>query len=171
MKYSTKYDETKMARAMGVSLPISTKKSVELCSFIRGKDLGKVIRLVQGVIDQKIAVPFRKYAKGGTGHRPGSVGPGRYPINVCKDVMELLLQVKANAKNKGLDPNNLTVISVLANKGAMAWHYGRQRRRRMKRTHIEIVVAESEKKANPKNAENIAKEQSQPKTTAKSETK
>lgn len=143
MKYSTPYDEKKMARAMGVSLPISTKKSVELCSFIRGKDLDKAKRLVQGVIDEEIAVPFRKYNHGGTGHKPGHVGPGKYPKKVCEDVLDLLNQVRANAKNKGLDPANLTVTSILANKGAMAWHYGRQRRRRMKRTHIEIVVSES----------------------------
>ncbi len=142
MKYSTPYEEKKMARAMGVSLPISAKKSVELCSFIRGKGLNKAMRLVQGVIDEKIAVPFRKYAKGGTGHKPG-IGPGRYPVKVCEDVLKLLKQVQANARNKGLDSANLVISNILANKAGMAWHYGRQRRRRMKRTHIEVVVCEA----------------------------
>jgi len=151
MKYSTAFDEKKMARAMGVSLPVSAKKSVELCAFLRGKELVKAMMLIQGVLDMKIAVPFRKYAHGGTGHKPGHVGPGRYPINVCNEVMDLLKQAQANAKNKGLDPNNLVIKNILANKASMAWHYGRQRRRRMKRTHIEVVVAESatKKKAAP----------------------
>ena len=78
MKYATAYDEKTMAKAMGVALHISTKKTVELCTFIRGKELSKAVRLLEGVIKEDIAIPFRKYAKGGTGHKPG-IGPGRYP--------------------------------------------------------------------------------------------
>lgn len=145
MKYATAYDGKVMARALGVSLPISTKKTVELCSFIRGRELSKVVRLLEGVLDEKVAIPFRKYAKGGTGHKPG-IGPGRYPKNACVEVIKLLRQAEANAKNKGLDASRLAVSNILAKKAAQSWHYGRQRRRRMKSTHVEVVVSEMEHK-------------------------
>lgn len=145
MKYATAYDEKKMARAHGIALPISMKKAVELCSFIRGKGLQKAISLLEGVLEERVAIPFRRYAKGGTGHKPG-IGPGRYPKKACIEVIKLLKQTQANAKNKGMDATNLVVSSILAKKGAQSWHFGRQRRRRMKRTHVEVTVMEAEKK-------------------------
>ncbi|HLD97004.1 MAG TPA: 50S ribosomal protein L22 [Candidatus Nanoarchaeia archaeon] len=143
MKYATAYDEKKMARAMGIALPISMKKTVEVCKFVKGRRVADAIRLLRMVDDEKIAIPFGTYAKGGTGHKPG-IGPGRYPKKVCVEVVKLLNQVSFNAKNKGLDSTKLVVSSMVAKKGANAWHFGRQRRRRMKRTHVEVVVTESE---------------------------
>nr|AJS12468.1 50S ribosomal protein L22P [uncultured archaeon] len=144
MKYATAYEEKSMARAMGVALPISTKKTVEVCNFIRGRDISKAVRLLEGVVSGKVAVPFRRYAKGGTGHRPG-IGPGRYPISVCSEILKLLHQAQANAKVRGLDSASLVIKAVVAKKGAHSWHYGRQRRRQMKRTHVEVVVMEATK--------------------------
>ena len=142
MKYATAYDEKKMARAMGIALPISMKKTVEVCKFVRGRKVADAIRLLGMVEDEKIAVPFGTYAKGGSGHKLG-IGPGRYPKKACIQVIKLLNQVSSNAKNKGLDSKKLVVSGMVAKKGANAWHFGRQRRRRMKRTHVEVVVAES----------------------------
>ncbi|MBI2145214.1 50S ribosomal protein L22 [Candidatus Woesearchaeota archaeon] len=166
MKYATAFDGKTMARAMGVALPISTKKAVELCSFIRGKELSKAVRLLEAVVEERIAIPFRKYAKGGTGHKPG-IGPGRYPKNACIEVIKLLRQAEANAKVKGLDGTRLVVSSILAQKAALSWHYGRQRRRRMKRTHVEIVVSEVEGALKPK-SEAKAKPQAAAAATGKS---
>ncbi|MBI2550679.1 hypothetical protein HYV83_05910, partial [Candidatus Woesearchaeota archaeon] len=107
------------------------------------RELSKAIRMLEGVIAEQVAVPFHKYAKGGTGHRPGGIGPGRYPKNVCTEVIKLLRQVEANARNKGISATGLVVSSILAKKAAKAWHFGRQRRRQMKRTHVEVVVSEA----------------------------
>ena len=151
MKYATAYDEKRMARALGIALPISMKKTVELCDFIRGKELPKALSLLEGVLDERVAIPFRRYAKGGTGHKPG-IGPGRYPKKACLEVIKLLKQAEANARNKGLDATALVVNSILAKKGAQAWHFGRQRRRRMKRTHVEVVVTEAKTKTTVRQA-------------------
>jgi len=35
---------------------------------------------------------------------------------------------------------------INAHKGETAWHFGRKRRRRMKRTNLEIIVEEKESK-------------------------
>ena len=143
MKYATAYDEKAMARAAGIALPISMKKTVEVCSFVRGKDVAKAIRLLDMVQDEQVAIPFRKYNHGGTGHKPGSVGPGKYPKNVCTQVVKLLKQAQANAKVKGLDTGKLVIAAIVAKKAAKSWHYSRQRGRQMKRTHIELVVKEA----------------------------
>ncbi len=168
MKYATAYDEKKMARAMGVALPISTKKSVELCSFIRGRDVSKAVRLLDGVVAGKVAVPFRRYGKGGTGHKPG-IGPGRYPKKACLEFIKLLKQAKANAKVKGLDTARLVISAAVAKKGAQSWHFGRQRRIRMKRTHVEVVVAEMAKEEPKKPAKKAAVAESEAVQNAASE--
>lgn len=139
MKYATPYDGKSMARSTGIALKISTKKTVELCNFVRGRRLSDAVRLLNDVVAERTAIPFRRYAKGGTGHKPG-IGPGRYPKNACIEVVKLLKQAEANARNKGLDSASLVVKNILANKGQMAWHFGRQRRRRLKSTHVEVVV-------------------------------
>src|SRR3989338_8439858 len=100
MKYATPYDGKSMARSAGIALKISTKKTVELCNFVRGRRLSDAVRLLNDVVAERTAIPFRRYAKGGTGHKPG-IGPGRYPKNACIEVIKLLKQAEANARNKG----------------------------------------------------------------------
>lgn len=144
MKYATAYDGKSMARAVGIALPVSMKKAVEVCSFIRGRELSKAIRLLESVQNGKIAVPFRRYGKGGTGHKPGKVGPGKYPMNVCFEVVKLLKQAAANARNKGLDAQKLVLHSIVAKQGPASWHFGRHLGRRRKLAHVEVVVSELE---------------------------
>ena len=167
MRYATVYDGKTMARAMGVGLPISTKKTVEIASFVRGRPLAKVVALLEGVADEKVAIPFRKYAKGGTGHKPG-IGPGRYPKKACVEVIKLLKHAEANAKGKGLDVTKLVVSAIVAKKGAQSWHFGRQRRIRMKVTHLEVVVSEMAKEVPSKKA---SKAKAAPSQAAKEEKK
>ena len=62
------------------------------------------------------------------------------------EVIKLLRQAQANAKNKGLDSTNLVINNILAKKAAQSWHSGRQRRRRMKRTHVEVTLTEAKTK-------------------------
>jgi large subunit ribosomal protein L22 len=129
------------AKAVGVGLPISTKTSVEVCSFIRRKNLDKVKNLLKQVIDKKIAVPFKKFNRD-VGHKKGKIAAGRYPEKTCIEVLKLLESVEANAQFKGLNTSNLIIKSIIANAANRPWHYGRQRRRKMKRTNIEIIVEE-----------------------------
>jgi large subunit ribosomal protein L22 len=145
MKYASEIEEKTMAKALGIALPISRKKTVELCKFIKGRQLTKAIMLLEKVREEKVAIPFTRFGKGGTGHKPG-IGPGRYPKKACFEVIKLLKQVEANARFKGLDTTSLVIKNALARQGAQSFHYGRKRRRKMKRTHVEVVVAETVKK-------------------------
>ena len=74
-----------------------------------------------------------------------NAGPGRYPVKVSKHIIGFLNQVTANAQFKGLNTAHLIIAQIIVNKAGNQWHYGRQRRRQMKRTHIEIVVQEAKK--------------------------
>lgn len=136
-------DSEKRARAAGLSLPISTKHSVEVCSFIRNKKLDLAIKQLKEVVDGKRAIPYKRYTRD-LGHKKG-MASGRYPKNTCKEIIKLLESVKANAEDKGLG-ENLVIKHISANSASRPWHYGRKRRRKTKRTHIKVILEEVEEK-------------------------
>lgn len=158
------------ATAVGRTLPISTKQSIEICSFIRNKSLQKAKALLNEVAAKKTAVPFKRFKA--VGHRKGKLAAGRYPIKASKEILKLLESVEANAQFKGLSTANLVINHICAHKASRPWHYGRQRRRKMKRTNIEIIVKEQaikkeEVKAKPKKEEKAKKKGPGPKKEEK----
>ncbi len=138
-----KDEKAHFATITALNIPISTKFSVEIGNFIRNKELKKAKQMLKGVIDQKIAVPFKIYNRD-LGHKPG-MASGRYPIKASETILKLLDSLEANAEYKGLDINNLVVSEFVANQGSKMWHYGRKRRRQMKRSHLIIKVEEMQK--------------------------
>jgi len=144
-KYAFKdYNAETMARCVIQSASVSTKHCIEICSHIRGRNAEKARTILSGVIDMKQAIPYRRFNKG-VGHRKGRMGPGRYPVKACTEVLKAIESCEANAQSKGLN-TDLKIIHICANMASRPWHYGRARRRKMKRTHIEIVLKESEPK-------------------------
>lgn len=130
----------------GLNLPISWKDSVEVCRFLRKKNLQKAKQMLQQVLDKKIAIPIKRYGLGDRGHRPGKIGPGFYPQKTTKHILNLLNTLEANAQDKGLNVSNLMLTELIPNKASTPWHYGRQRRRKMKRSHIKIIAEEVKSK-------------------------
>ncbi|MCK5107542.1 MAG: 50S ribosomal protein L22 [Nanoarchaeota archaeon] len=155
------------AKAYGSGLPISTKQSIEICSYIRGKNLDKAIKMLQRVLEMKDAVPYTRF-NNDIGHKPG-IGPGRYPQKSTKDILGLLESVKANALAKGLNTDNLEIVKLIANKASRPWRYGRHRRRKAKRSHVEVVVEEIERKPSKKKTTKPAEKQPEKKVEAKVE--
>lgn len=133
-----------MARAVGMALPISFKQSVEICNFIKNKNIIDAKKILHNVAELKIAVPFKRYLYD-LGHKK-KIGPARYPEKASKQFIKLIEAVEANAQFKGLNTSNLTIAHVSAHKSGKSWHFGRHSRRRMKRTNVEIVVEEKTKK-------------------------
>src|SRR3989338_9085261 len=119
--YAHNVDE-KSAKAVGIALPVSTKQAVEICRFIRGKNVEKAVKELKEVIDEKRAIPFRRYNRGGIGHRPG-IGPGRYPKKACGEILKVVNSAASNAKSKGL--SSLIIRFITPQKAATQWHYGR----------------------------------------------
>jgi len=159
-------DNEHIATARGFNLPISTKFSVEVTRFIRGKDLIVAKTLMESVMKKDVAVPFKRFNRD-QAHKRGPMAAGRYPINVAKAVLQLLNSAEMNAVNKGLDVDALFVTEAVANKGTGAMRYGRQRGRSAKRTHLEIVLEEREEKKEKKTAKKIINEELKPKVEKK----
>lgn len=131
------------ATVKGSSLPISTKMSVIICEEIRGKNISTAKRILEDAIAMKKPIRFRRFNKD-LSHKPG-IGPARYPINTSKKILALLNTLEANAEHKGLNKEQLQITSAIANFAERRWHMGRQRRTKMKSTHIEIKAAEEKK--------------------------
>jgi len=155
--YATNQLETKnTGRAVIKDADISFKTSVEICNFIRGKNVDKAIRILEDVLEKTQAIPFKVYNRN-IGHVPG-MGSARYPQKASKIILQLLKDAKANAINKGLS-SDLIIAHLVPNKAAEPHHYGRQRGTKMKRSHVEVIL--SEKKVQEKKVEK--KENKKPK--------
>ena len=146
-----------MARAYGRNLDISTKAAINVCTALRGKDAQTAIAYLGRVMAEKQAVPFKRFTDG-VGHRKGKMASGRYPFKASKAIKELIESAVANAANKGL-AEDLKIVHLCAHKAATPFHQGRQRRRAMKRTHIEVVLQEKElqKKSSTQKTKQITK--------------
>ena len=145
-KYATQTEG--IAKACSTDLPISTKVSREICRAIKGKNVERAKKILQDAKDMKKAIPYTKY-NSGVGHKT-KMGPGRYPIKACETIIKIINSAEANARFKGVNTENLIIKNILAQKAAETFKYGRQSRRRAKRTHVEVVLAEGIKKATTK---------------------
>ncbi|MBR9698876.1 50S ribosomal protein L22 [Candidatus Woesearchaeota archaeon] len=167
-KYSAPYSKEHHAKAQGVAMPISTKASIEICNTLRRKTVGRAKVILENVLAMKDPISFKRFT-GGAGHKKG-MGPGKYPLKAAEHILSVLKDVEANAQFKGLNTGNLILIHIAAHNAGNVWRYGRHRRRKMKRTHIEVIVEEGkvEKRAAP-----VKKEapKAQPKPVEKVETK
>ena len=128
------------ATATGRSLPISTRHSVEICNFIRGKTSEQGRNFLERVLEKKSAVPYKRYLHG-VGHRSGKMAAGRYPEKASLHILDILKSAESNAESKGLTAP-FKIKDIIANQAPRSWHYGRQRRRKTKRTHVKIVLEE-----------------------------
>jgi large subunit ribosomal protein L22 len=142
-RYSFTKMEENMARAVGTDLDLSTKKAIEICNFLRFKKLDKAIKILEGVIAEKEFIPFKRFTEG-AGHQRG-IGAAKKPVSASKQIIKILKSVESNARDKSL-AKDLKIIHLSAQKASQPYHYGRKRRIKMKRTHIEIVVQEAKKK-------------------------
>ena len=134
--------EGETARAYGRALSISTKHSVEICRNINGKALEKAKKYLSEVIEKKRAVKMMRYNRD-LAHKK-SIGPGRYPVKAAKEILKVLENAESNAQVKGMG-NDLVIVHISANKASRSWHFGRKRRRKNKRTHIQVVLGEIHK--------------------------
>ncbi len=136
--------EKHQAIANGRNLDVSTKESIELCNFIKRKQVAKAKSLLEAVTRLKVPVPYQRF-KRDIPHQKG-IGSGRYPEKAANAFLRLLTLAEFNAKEKGLDVQKLFVRYAIANKGPKSYHAGRMRGLRKKRTHLSIVLEEKQAK-------------------------
>ncbi len=164
-----------MARALGRDLPVSFKNSIEICNILRGKEITKAKRILERSINMEEAIPFRRFSEG-AGHKPGK-GAGRFVPKTCKEILKIIKSAESNALDKGLG-SSLFIKHIAAQKAGSTFHYGRKRSRKMKRTHLEVVLEEKTISSKPKkeekkteNKEEIKPKKDIPEKTAKNKDK
>ena len=117
------------------SLPISTKTSVAICKFIKGKTIEKATKDLEQVVVAKKAVPM----KGEIPHRKGEgMMSGRFPKRAAEHFIVLLKTLKGNSNVNELD--SPIIVETIANLASRP--FGRFGRMRKKRTHVSIRVRE-----------------------------
>ena len=134
-----------VARARGVEVPISPKKTYEVLNAIRGLPVDRATTILEDAIALRHAIPFRRYNQE-TAHHTGT-GPGRYATKVAKNVLQVLENAKENAEYDGLDADRLFVKVAASSRGRirkanMPRAHGRATQWNEQTTHIEIVLAE-----------------------------
>lgn len=151
-KYAFQGMKENMARALSKDLGISTKVSIEIANFLRGKTSEEAKTILGRVLKKKQPIPFKRFTDG-VGHRKGTgLAAGRFPEKATEAFITIIKQCEANAQAKGLS-NNLRIVHLVAHKGTNMFRHGRQRRRKYKRTHLEIALEEFE----PKDKEPVKK--------------
>jgi ribosomal protein L22 len=127
----------------GISLPISTKDSVAICRFIKGKTIEKAIADLEEVLKFKKAIPM----KGEIPHRKGKgMMAGRYPVKPVKYFIIMLKNLRANAIVNGMEEG--TITEAIPNRASRP--YGRFGSVKRKRTHVKIKLKERKIKSQEK---------------------
>lgn len=134
-----------VARARGIELPISPKKTYEVLNAIRGMPLDDAKSLLEDVTELKRAIPFRRYNQE-VAHKRG-IGPGRYPKKVAKHLLQVLTNAEANAEYEGMDTDALFVRVASSARGRiqkanMPRAHGRATAWNEQTTNVEIVLGE-----------------------------
>ncbi len=133
------FNKERMARAVGLNLPISRKKAIEVANFLKGKEIKRVKRELDWILEKKMPVPYKKFYKS-IPHRRGKIATGRYPVKTVHEIKKVVYAAVSNALEKGFDEKDLIIIHASAQKGPTSWHYGRHRGRKRKIAHFEVVI-------------------------------
>jgi len=136
-----------VARARGLEIPISPKKTYEVLNAIRGLPVERARQLLEDVVALKRPVPFRRYNQE-TAHKRAT-GPGRYPKKVARSVLLVLKNAEENAEYDGLDAERLYVKVAASGRGrirkaTMPRAHGHADTWNEQTTNVEIVLAERE---------------------------
>ena len=112
-------ENQKIVTVSSSNLPISRKDSEIVGRFIKYLTIPYAKKYLEMVIEKMLAIPYYRYKKKQAHHKNvmGNVPYGRYPIKVSKYFIKLLNSLENNAKNLGLDPNKVVIVSVNVSKG------------------------------------------------------
>jgi ribosomal protein L22 len=139
-KKSEKKIKKEEATVNGVSLPISTKDSVAICRFIKGKTIEKAIEDLGEVLKFKKAIPM----KGEIPHRKGKgMMSGRYPVKPVGYFIKMLKNLGANANVNGMEEG--IIVEAVPNRASRP--HGRFGSIKRKRTHVLIRVKQIKMKS------------------------
>ncbi len=149
--YAYQGKDEKAVKAQAVGISISPKESYEIANAIRGMNVVQAKKMLNSVLEYKQPIPYRRYIhRSGVGHRKGHFGPGRYPQNSSEEFIKLLNLLQANAKFKGMNPENLALKHIAVHKAAKIRHSFKGSPHSTRTTHVEIVAVEEVQKTKEK---------------------
>ncbi|MCI4438877.1 50S ribosomal protein L22 [archaeon] len=127
---------------------ISPKDSVEIAKWLKGLSLAEARERLQGVIEKRIAVPYKRHNKK-VPHRRGLLKyyAGRYPVKAASKVLSLVQSMISEAENRNLDIEKLRIVHASAYGGRKIKRYmprafGRASPKFSTLTHFELVAKE-----------------------------
>jgi len=130
-----------IVKALVKSERISPKEAYEVANAIRSMSLPRAETFLSNVMEQKEAVPYRRFNRG-VAHRK-KIGPGRYPLNTSKGFMKALNLLRANAVYKGMEADNLKLFHVATHRGEINPGRYKGGAHNHPTVHIELVAKES----------------------------
>ncbi len=142
-------DKDKSALASKRDVPISFKKTREVCHAIKGMTLTKAREYLERVEAFKEPVPFKRFKKKQAHRRGTGFGPGRWPVKSVVVVKSLLKDIENNAEYKGLDVDKCRIIHCAVNKSRLVSRknipraFGRSSPYYNERIHIEMAILEA----------------------------
>jgi large subunit ribosomal protein L22 len=147
LRYSTKADPDKTAKAYGYELHCSMKDSINLSHAIRGMKTSAAKQYLEEIIAMKRPLPAI-YHKRKRAHQKG-IGPGSFPQKAARYMLKTLENAENNAEYKGFDVENMKIVHVSAYsgriiRGIMPRAHGRATDKNTVTTNIEIVIEEVE---------------------------
>lgn len=135
-------------------MPISLKHTHEIMEAVKGKQISKANVMLKRVLSKQDYIPFRKYQS--KGHKHGV--PAGYPQKATKQVISMLEELKANAKNMGFDESKIVVSSYSLGRGGYPRFSSGTVYRHGKRTNLTIYsLVDQERKAPEKKQANADK--------------
>jgi large subunit ribosomal protein L22 len=148
LNYKVKTDPSKTARAMGRTLKISRKHTIEICREINGMRLDKAMAYLNRVIKLEQAVPFKRHDKD-VPHRKGDLKwhAGRFPQKAAGEILHVLENAKKNAEYKGMNTEKLRIKHISSNKGFTIKRYmprafGRASPKYQETVHVQVILEE-----------------------------
>src|SRR6056297_1072114 len=122
-KYAFQEMKENMARAITKDSGVSTKVSIEIANFLRGKSSAEAKTILERVLKKKQAIPFKRF-NDGVGHRKGAgIAAGRFPQKASEAFVTIIKQCEANAQAKGLSAD-LRIVHLVAQKGSNTFRHG-----------------------------------------------
>lgn len=122
----------------GISVPISTKDSVAICKFIKGKSIDRALVDLEQVLNFKRAIPIT----GDIPHRKGKgIMSGRYMTKPVEHFISMLKDLKANSNVNGVEEP--IIVEAIPNRASRP--RGRFGAVKRKRTHVMIRAVEKSK--------------------------
>lgn len=123
MRYSFNQDREGVVFAQRYDLNVSYKDLVAVCDAVRYQKVSRALDTLDGVITLEMPIPYNRYSKHmGARHELGG-RKGAYPIKAAREVRLAILNAMGNAKNRGLDGEEMIIVHSSANKTRIERRY------------------------------------------------